>query len=72
MAAPRKDLDTGYYLQHFNELLQFVGTHYAQCLTTAEQQWLLDFAALTVAPTFADYLHSFAWLRDLAAVPPPG
>ncbi|MDP3782224.1 heparinase [Sphingopyxis bauzanensis] len=27
----------------------------------------LDFAALTVAPTFADYLHSFAWLRDLAA-----
>lgn len=27
----------------------------------------LDFAALTVAPTFADYLHSFAWLRDLSA-----
>ena len=27
----------------------------------------LDFAALDVAPTFADYLHSFAWLRDLAA-----
>jgi uncharacterized heparinase superfamily protein len=27
----------------------------------------LDFAALEVAPTFADYLHSFAWLRDLAA-----
>ncbi len=27
----------------------------------------LDFAALNVAPTFADYLHSFAWLRDLAA-----
>ena len=27
----------------------------------------LDFAALTVVPTFADYLHSFAWLRDLAA-----
>ena len=27
----------------------------------------LDFAALTVALTFADYLHSFAWLRDLAA-----
>src|SRR3546814_1624949 len=26
----------------------------------------LDFAALNVAPTFADYLHSFAWLRDLA------
>ncbi|HKX88114.1 MAG TPA: heparinase II/III family protein, partial [Sphingopyxis sp.] len=27
----------------------------------------LDFAALNVVPTFADYLHSFAWLRDLAA-----
>ncbi|KQZ73539.1 heparinase [Sphingopyxis sp. Root154] len=27
----------------------------------------LDFAALNVAPTFADYLHSFAWLRDLSA-----
>ncbi len=27
----------------------------------------LDFAALGVAPAFADYLHSFAWLRDLAA-----
>ncbi|WP_326914146.1 heparinase II/III family protein [Sphingopyxis chilensis] len=27
----------------------------------------LDFAALNVAPTFADYLHSFGWLRDLAA-----
>ncbi len=26
----------------------------------------LDFAALSVAPAFADYLHSFAWLRDLA------
>ncbi|MCU0728759.1 MAG: heparinase II/III family protein [Sphingopyxis sp.] len=27
----------------------------------------LDFAALTVPPAFADYIHSFAWLRDLAA-----
>lgn len=27
----------------------------------------LDFASLSVAPAFADYLHSFAWLRDLAA-----
>jgi uncharacterized heparinase superfamily protein len=26
-----------------------------------------DFADLAVAPAFADYLHSFAWLRDLAA-----
>ena len=28
----------------------------------------LDFANLNVAPAFADYLHSFAWLRDLSAV----
>lgn len=27
----------------------------------------LDFASLNVAPAFADYLHSFAWLRDLSA-----
>jgi len=27
----------------------------------------LDFAKLTVSPSFADYLHSFEWLRDLAA-----
>src|SRR3546814_10658079 len=27
----------------------------------------LDFAAPGVAPAFADYLHSFAWLRDLVA-----
>lgn len=27
----------------------------------------LDFESLSVAPAFADYLHSFAWLRDLAA-----
>jgi uncharacterized heparinase superfamily protein len=26
----------------------------------------LDFAALTVPDAFADYIHSFAWLRDLA------
>ncbi|WP_081944779.1 heparinase II/III family protein [Sphingopyxis sp. MWB1] len=26
----------------------------------------LDFATLKVAPAFADYLHSFAWLRDLS------
>ncbi len=30
----------------------------------------LDFAKLDVAPAFADYLHSFAWLRDLAAAAP--
>lgn len=27
----------------------------------------LNFAALSVPPAFADHLHSFAWLRDLAA-----
>ncbi|MGE5721966.1 MAG: heparinase II/III family protein [Sphingomonadales bacterium] len=27
----------------------------------------LDFAKLAVSPSFADYLHSFEWLRDLAA-----
>lgn len=27
----------------------------------------LDFRTLSVAPPFADYLHSFAWLRDLSA-----
>lgn len=30
----------------------------------------LDFTALEVAPAFADYLHSFRWLRDLATVAP--
>ncbi len=30
----------------------------------------LDFAALDAPPAFADYLHSFAWLRDLAAAAP--
>jgi uncharacterized heparinase superfamily protein len=29
----------------------------------------LDFTDLTVSPSLADYLQSFAWLRDLAAVP---
>ncbi len=27
----------------------------------------LDFARLDVAPAFADYIHSFRWLRDLAS-----
>ncbi|MCI4590633.1 heparinase II/III family protein [Sphingobium sp. BYY-5] len=27
----------------------------------------LDFAKLSVSPAFADYLHSFRWLRDLAS-----
>ena len=28
----------------------------------------LDFANLAVTPAFADYIHSFRWLRDLATV----
>lgn len=30
----------------------------------------LDFAALDIPPAFADYIHSFAWVRDLAAAGP--
>ena len=47
MIGANKDLDTGYYLQHFNELLQFVAAHYAACLTADAQQFLRDFTALT-------------------------
>ena len=47
MAEPRKELDSGYYLQHFNELLQFVTTHYQGVLTADSQAFLKDFAALS-------------------------
>lgn len=47
MTGPRIDLDPGYYLQHFNELLQFVAGHYTECLTPEAQQFLQEFAALT-------------------------
>ncbi len=30
----------------------------------------IDFSALDVPPPFADYIHSFAWLRDLASAAP--
>lgn len=30
----------------------------------------IDFARLSLLPAFADYLHSFAWLRDLATAGP--
>lgn len=30
----------------------------------------MDFAALAVSPALADHIHSFAWLRDLAAAAP--
>lgn len=49
MAAPRKELDSGYYLQHFNELLQFVAAHYQGVLTADSQALLQDFAALSAA-----------------------
>lgn len=49
MAAPRKELDNGYYLQHFNELLQFVAAHYQGVLTADSQDFLEDFAALSAA-----------------------
>ncbi|MDX1392531.1 MAG: DNA polymerase III subunit epsilon, partial [Rheinheimera sp.] len=49
MAGARGDLDSGYYLQHFHEVLQFVSTHYQHCLTAASQQFLQDFAALSTA-----------------------
>ena len=49
MAAPRKELDSGYYLQHFNELLQFVAAHYQGVLTADSLALLQDFAALSAA-----------------------
>lgn len=49
MAAPRKELDIGYYLQHFNELLQFVAAHYQGVLTNDSQAFILDFASLSTA-----------------------
>lgn len=49
MAAPRKELDSGYYLQHFNELLQFVAAHYQGVLTADSQALLRDFTVLSEA-----------------------
>lgn len=47
MAGPRKELDSGYYLQHFNELLQFVGVHYPAVLTDDSRRFISDFNHLT-------------------------
>ncbi|GGW55978.1 exonuclease domain-containing protein [Alishewanella tabrizica] len=44
----RPELDTRYYLQHFQELLQFVKTHYGACLTPLANTWLDDFAQLSM------------------------
>lgn len=49
MAAPRTELDSGYYLQHFNELLQFVAAHYQGVLTADSRALLQDFTALSTA-----------------------
>ncbi|WP_215398168.1 exonuclease domain-containing protein [Rheinheimera oceanensis] len=49
MAAPRTELDSGYYLQHFNELLQFVAAHYQEVLTADSRALLQDFATLSTA-----------------------
>ncbi|MBV2129024.1 exonuclease domain-containing protein [Arsukibacterium indicum] len=45
MAQP--ELDSGYYLQHFNELLQFVVQHYQSVLTPDSQVFIDDFTALS-------------------------
>lgn len=45
MAQP--ELDSGYYLQHFNELLQFVTEHYQPVLTLDSSAFICDFSALS-------------------------
>ena len=45
MAQP--ELDSGYYLQHFNELLQFVSQHYQPVLTPDSLAFISDFTALS-------------------------
>uniref|UniRef100_A0A486XQF9 DNA-directed DNA polymerase n=1 Tax=Rheinheimera sp. BAL341 TaxID=1708203 RepID=A0A486XQF9_9GAMM len=47
MTGLKPELDSGYYLQHFNELLQFVSSHYSECLTTTIRQYVTDFTGLT-------------------------
>lgn len=44
----RPELDARYYLQHFQELLQFVKTHYGACLTPSASTWLADFEQLSM------------------------
>jgi len=48
MTDPRKELDSGYYLQHFNELLQFVAEYYQAVLTAESQSYLTDFRTLNL------------------------
>ncbi|MCT8124847.1 VRR-NUC domain-containing protein [Alishewanella sp. BS5-314] len=44
----RPELDARYYLQHFQELLQFVKTHYGPCLTPSASTWLAEFEQLSM------------------------
>ena len=44
----RPELDARYYLQHFQELLQFVKTHYGACLTPSASTWLAEFEQLSM------------------------
>ncbi|MGP9799757.1 exonuclease domain-containing protein [Rheinheimera sp. NSM] len=47
MPQPRAELDSGYYLQHFNELLQFVTQHYQGVLSADSSGFIRDFNALS-------------------------
>lgn len=47
MPQPRPELDSSYYLQHFNELLQFVTQHYQDVLSTDSSGFISDFNALS-------------------------
>ena len=43
MSQPRPELDSGYYLQHFNELLQFTVQHYQAVLSAESTAFIDDF-----------------------------
>lgn len=42
-----EDLPQGYYLENFNYLFDFVGTHYADILSVPEKQYLVGFSQLS-------------------------
>ncbi len=81
MTVERPELDSGYYLQHFNELLQFVRQHYDACLTDDSRQFLQDFSVLSTnaqqllvrmlnrkGTVFADTELVYAEIGDTAAL----
>ena len=47
MSQPRPELDSNYYLQHFNELLQFVRQHYQAVLNADSAAFISDFYRLS-------------------------